>query len=76
MKEVKFLNDFSALRLGVIKITRKATKDGRPIGPIAGVSVIVPVEPRTMDQAEAIAAEFAADWKGSVAKYGVSVDVN
>lgn len=75
MKEVKFESSAN-VRMGFITITRKAFKNGKPLGPAAGVSVIVSVEPRTDERAAEIAAEFEADWKAAIAKYNVSVEVN
>lgn len=75
MKTVKFEKDFSKVNLGIVTITRKSFKDGRPLGPSAGTYVIVNIRPRTLETAEAIAAEFEADWKASVAKYNVDVEV-
>lgn len=76
MKEVKFEKDFSKVNLGIVSITRKSFKNGKPLGPSAGVSAIVDVEPRTIERATEIANEFEADWKAAVARYNVDVEVN
>ena len=76
VKEVKFEKDYSKVNLGIVTITRKAFKDGRSLGPSAGVYVIVEVSPRTIERATEIATEFEADWKGAIAKYNASVSID